>query len=102
MQNYDQAQFNIVIRRVIDFLCQKAVLERRPQTENNPTQLGGVAFWFKVTADKNGNILAPSELAFNAPPKVWDFTKIIYDLEEREKVMFINMGANIEGYDPFR
>jgi hypothetical protein len=96
---YDEERFKYTIRKVLSFLIQKAVLEKRPQTENNQTILGGVSFWFKNSIDKSGNVLAPSELAFNAPPTVWDFDKIIVDLELLERNQFIHMGVDITGYE---
>lgn len=88
-KRYDVDRFNRTTARVIEFLCQKAMYEKRPQNEYNTTTLGGIMFWFQITTESQ-------LLKFSSPPTEWDFDKIWWDMDEMERVMLIRMGINIE------
>ena len=94
---YDVEKFQATSKRVAEFLCQKTIYEKKFQDEKNQTYLGGIAFYIKGDRTKEGYI-TNAHLAFNSPPAVWNFKKIIEDIDVYERVMLINSGAAIQPY----
>jgi len=94
-QDYDKDMFDRVIKRVVEFLCQKALYEKQVQGEKNQTLLGGILFWFEIEKIDSSTFI-PKSLSFNLPPSVWDFMKILYDIDDNERTILINTGASIE------
>jgi hypothetical protein len=94
-KKYDEAKFKETINRVMEFLCTKSLYEKRHHNEMNQCQIGGVAYWFAGTKLPDGR-LTNMHLCFNAPPQVWDFKKILDDVDVQERILLANYGVNIE------
>lgn len=103
-----QRDIDTTIQQVIEFLCQKAMDEQRQQNKYNPTNFGGVIFWFeevptgkKITHSstigiKDGAPEMEMHLKFSVHPHDWKIKEIINDLNLRERQSLINKGVGIK------
>jgi len=95
------------IKRVIEFLCDKAMDEQRQQNKHNPTSLGSVIFWFEevftgkkigqssIFGIKDNSPEMEMHLKFTKRPDDWDIKAILSDVDNRERQMLINKGVGI-------